>query len=271
MPGDAELLFCHGTVFDGHQFLPSGSAVRVRAGSIVAAEPDADARAAAGPGTVIVDLAGGTLLPGFIDAHMHPVFAGDQLRRCDLSGAVTLPATSRSSATTSAATPATAGSLAAAGRWRRSPAACRQPLRLTRSPRTARCTCRTATATAPGSTAALQLAGITRDTLDPADGRIERDAEGNPVGMLQEGARILSPGCCPSSPRTTGTRRCTSRRITCSPSASPAGRTRSSAVHTSRAIRSRLTSGRPSAARCAPASSARSGGTGTAAWTSSPS
>jgi len=32
---DAELLFCHGTVFDGHRFLPSGSAVRVRSGRIV--------------------------------------------------------------------------------------------------------------------------------------------------------------------------------------------------------------------------------------------
>jgi predicted amidohydrolase YtcJ len=36
-----------------------------------------------------VDLHGGTIVPGFIDAHAHPVFAGDQLRRCDLEGATT--------------------------------------------------------------------------------------------------------------------------------------------------------------------------------------
>jgi predicted amidohydrolase YtcJ len=36
-----------------------------------------------------VDLHGGTIVPGFIDAHAHPVFAGDQLRRCDLGGAAT--------------------------------------------------------------------------------------------------------------------------------------------------------------------------------------
>src|SRR5438128_770606 len=38
---------------------------------------------------------------------------------------------------------------------------------------------------------ALELAGITRDTPDPADGRIERDAGGEPVGTLQEGAMSL--------------------------------------------------------------------------------
>jgi predicted amidohydrolase YtcJ len=36
-------------------------------------------------------LHGGTILPGFIDAHAHPVFAGDQLRRCDLGRADTAP------------------------------------------------------------------------------------------------------------------------------------------------------------------------------------
>ena len=38
---------------------------------------------------------------------------------------------------------------------------------------------------------ALELAGIDASTPDPADGRIERDAAGEPVGMLQEGATGL--------------------------------------------------------------------------------
>ncbi len=37
----------------------------------------------------------------------------------------------------------------------------------------------------------LELAGIDRDTPDPADGRIERDASGNPTGCLHEGAMGL--------------------------------------------------------------------------------
>jgi predicted amidohydrolase YtcJ len=38
---------------------------------------------------------------------------------------------------------------------------------------------------------ALELAGVTRGTSDPADGRIERDASGEPAGTLQEGAMDL--------------------------------------------------------------------------------
>ena len=38
---------------------------------------------------------------------------------------------------------------------------------------------------------ALQLAGITRDTPDPAGGRIERDANGEPSGVLVDGAMDL--------------------------------------------------------------------------------
>jgi predicted amidohydrolase YtcJ len=38
------------------------------------------------------------------------------------------------------------------------------------------------------NSAALRIGGITAETPDPSDGRIERDASGEPSGMLQEGA-----------------------------------------------------------------------------------
>src|SRR5262249_41284279 len=41
------------------------------------------------------------------------------------------------------------------------------------------------------NTRALAAAGITRDTPHPPDGRIERDADGEPTGTLQEGAMTL--------------------------------------------------------------------------------
>ena len=41
------------------------------------------------------------------------------------------------------------------------------------------------------NTRALELGGITAETPDPADGRIEREADGTPSGMLQEGATNL--------------------------------------------------------------------------------
>lgn len=44
---------------------------------------------------------------------------------------------------------------------------------------------------------ALELAGVTRDTPDPADGRIERTADGDPSGTLHEGAMSLVEDLAP--------------------------------------------------------------------------
>ncbi len=41
------------------------------------------------------------------------------------------------------------------------------------------------------NSAALRAAGITRDTADPVGGRIERDADGNPSGVLVDKAMDL--------------------------------------------------------------------------------
>ena len=79
-----DLLFCHGSIFDGRRFLPPGTCVRVSGGRIITV-------GSAGPAgsADVVDLQGGTLVPGFIDAHAHPLFAGVQLRHCDLREAPT--------------------------------------------------------------------------------------------------------------------------------------------------------------------------------------
>ena len=59
-------------------------AVGVRDGRVVAL--DEDALAQRGRGTEEVDLTGRMLLPGFQDAHVHAVFAGVTIIRCDLAG-----------------------------------------------------------------------------------------------------------------------------------------------------------------------------------------
>ena len=69
---------------------------------------------------------------------------------------------------------------------------------------------------------ALELAGIDASTADPADGRIERDADGQPNGTLQEGARHLVtrrlPAATPDEsrrrPPTRPAASCTSSAIT---------------------------------------------------------
>ena len=50
------------------------------------------------------------------------------------------------------------------------------------------------------NSAALKRAGITAATKDPAGGRIERDAAGNPTGMLRENAMYLVSKLMPAYP-----------------------------------------------------------------------
>jgi predicted amidohydrolase YtcJ len=49
------------------------------------------------------------------------------------------------------------------------------------------------------NTRALELAGITAATPDPADGRIDREADGSPAGALQEGAMALVAAQVPAA------------------------------------------------------------------------
>ena len=53
----------------------SAAALAVDGGRIVAAGPEAEVRAQF-RGRRELDARGGTLVPGFVDAHTHPVFAG---------------------------------------------------------------------------------------------------------------------------------------------------------------------------------------------------
>lgn len=59
----------------------------VHGGRITAVGHD-EVHALVGPGTEVVDLAGKLLLPGFLDAHVHPQGAGLELGLCHLADTV---------------------------------------------------------------------------------------------------------------------------------------------------------------------------------------
>jgi len=181
------LLFSKGAVFDGHRFLPAGTSVRVRAGRIA----DVGSGLLAGRADV-VDLAGGTLLPGFIDAHVHPVFAGDQLRRCDLTGATTPFGYRDLIADYVRAHPG--DGWVTGGGWSVDafPGGLPTAAELDEVvPDRPVCLTNRDGHGAWVNSVALRLAGIGPGTLDPADGRIERDGTGQAIGMLHAGAAAL--------------------------------------------------------------------------------
>ena len=56
--------------------LPRASAVAMRDGRFIGVGSDSDVETLIGPNTKILDLAGKTVLPGFIDAHIHVLSSG---------------------------------------------------------------------------------------------------------------------------------------------------------------------------------------------------
>lgn len=186
------------TVITGAEILADGvvpcwaHAMAVSGGTVTALGEPADMRVLAGPGTRILDLSGRTVLPGFIDSHVHPITGGAGLLRCSLLGLATLA--EYSAAITEYAAAHQEREWVEGGGWsmdafeRGVPAAAqldalvqdRPAILYNRDGHTAWV-----------NTAALRLAGITADTPDPVDGRIERDADGGPSGALHEGAMTL--------------------------------------------------------------------------------
>jgi predicted amidohydrolase YtcJ len=196
----ADLVLVGGAVVTLDAARGTATAVAVRAGRIVAVGPDHLIEELSGARTRRIDLAGRTLLPGFQDAHCHPAFGGLDLTRCALHE---LPRTVEAYAgaieTYSAANPDRPWILG--GGWYMSAfpggTPSRSDLDRAVSDRPAFFTNRDGHGAWVNSRA-LELAGIGGATPDPIDGRIERDASGEPSGTLHEGAmelvrRILPP------------------------------------------------------------------------------
>jgi predicted amidohydrolase YtcJ len=198
----ADIVFLGGSVMTMDAAGSTAEAVAVGGGRILAVGHDRTVLEHAGPRTRRIDMAGRTLLPGFTDAHCHPVHAGIEMRRCSLHelpesrdayldairsyaaakpdlawivgsgwGMAAFPGGSPSRAQLDAAVsdrPAILDNRDGHGAWVNS--------------------------------RALELAGIDRDTADPPDGRIERTPEGDPQGTLHEGAIHLVSDLLPEPP-----------------------------------------------------------------------
>jgi predicted amidohydrolase YtcJ len=172
---------------------PRVGALAVSGGRIVAIGDLTSVRVAVGAGAEIVDLAGGLLVPGLRDSHIHPLQGGLDQLSIDLTA---VPAEASSYLALVGAHAEANPSLAwlGGGGWSMSAFPGGTP--------TAELLDR-ATGERPAflvnrdrhgawvNTAALRLAGITAATPDPADGRIERHDDGSPTGMLHEGATRL--------------------------------------------------------------------------------
>ncbi|GAB4586356.1 amidohydrolase [Nocardia sp. IFM 10818] len=194
----ADLVFTGGSVLTMDAARSRATALAVTRDRI-SAVGHAEVREYIGPQTEVVDLAGRALLPGFQDAHVHAAAAGIELGECDLTGTTELAEYLRRIAAYAAADPGREWITGSGWSMESFPGGIptRQQLDAVVADRPVYLVNRDHHG-AWANTRALELAGITADTPDPSDGRIERDAEGVPGGMLQEGAmhlvdRIIPP------------------------------------------------------------------------------
>ncbi|WP_027343282.1 amidohydrolase [Hamadaea tsunoensis] len=185
----ADLLFRGGPVFSAGTVIPAG-AVAVSGGRIAALGPAAEALA--GTRTEVVELAGRLLLPGFVDAHVHPGSAGLERLRCDLSAYRTRAAYLDAIGAYAAEHPGREWILGGGWAMDQFPGGTprREDLDAIVADRPVFLPNRDHHAVWVNSEA-LRRAGIDARTPDPADGRIERDPDGRPTGTLHEGAAAL--------------------------------------------------------------------------------
>ncbi|WP_327093021.1 amidohydrolase [Nonomuraea sp. NBC_01738] len=187
-----------------HTLAPAHSpatAVAVRAGKIIAVGGDAEVLPHIGPATELVDLGGRALLPGFQDAHVHPVFAGLTMIRCDLHGANDADGAVAAVRAYAEANP-DAEWISGGGwsmEWFPGGTPSRHLLDQVVSDRPVHLINRDGHG-AWVNTRALELAGVDAGTADPSDGRIEREPDGRPQGTLHEGASHLVARHIPEAP-----------------------------------------------------------------------
>jgi predicted amidohydrolase YtcJ len=143
-------------------------------------------------GAEIVQLKGKFVMPGFNDAHVHLGGAGADLLLVRLNGADSIAKVQKR--VEDAVAQHKEGEWIAGSGWdhtlwpeKKFPT--REQLDVV-SPRNPVILTHVSGHVAVANSLALKLAGITKETPNPAGGVIERDAEGQPTGMLEEGAAM---------------------------------------------------------------------------------
>ena len=189
MTGAVDLVFLGGTLETMLDGRPPADALAVRGGRIVAVGRTDEVRNLAGPTTRVLKLGGESLLPGFQDAHVHPISGGLLRDRCDLNALRTATEYQAAIRAYAAGHPDRAWVIGSGwampafpggnpGRAFLDAAVADRPAFLeSRDGHSAWVNSR-----------ALELAGVDATTPDPADGRIEREEGGGPSGTLHEGA-----------------------------------------------------------------------------------
>jgi predicted amidohydrolase YtcJ len=193
----ADRIFVNGKVWTGDDARPTAEALAISGDKILAVGSTKEIRALAGPDAAVVDLQRRLLIPGFHDSHLH--FPGDSVNSVRLEGLETLESFQKQIAEFAKSHPnlpwITGGGWGYAAFPKQTPD--KKYIDAVISDRPVYVSERDGHMGLANSKA-LQIAGITRNTPDPANGHIVKDATGEPTGELKEAAQRLISRLIPS-------------------------------------------------------------------------
>ncbi|WP_416403313.1 amidohydrolase [Arthrobacter sp. LFS091] len=197
----AEILFENGWVYTGNDAGPVRADLALAKGRILAVAGPGDLNGTVTPETHRVDLAGQLVVPGFQDAHIHPIFAGIEMLQCDLTEATNAEEAVAIVARYADGNPDAEWIVGAGWSMDFFPGGTptRDLLDAVVPDRPVYLVNRDHHG-AWANTAAFTAAGITRETPDPAGGRLEREPDGTPAGTIHEGAMDLFNDVKPAVP-----------------------------------------------------------------------
>lgn len=191
-PREADLILINGTIYTLNDEFPIASSIAVRNGRIVDVSATEEL-AKVYQAKQIIDLAGKTVIPGLIDAHAHLNGFGEMLQSIILVGAKSPEEVAH--LVKERAQELQSGDWIYGRGWDQNLWPGKQfPTKALLD------------ATAPNNpvilgridghaiwtnTAAMQLAGVSRETMEPTGGKIYRDSKGEPTGIFVDKAKEL--------------------------------------------------------------------------------
>jgi predicted amidohydrolase YtcJ len=197
LPQHADRIFINAKIWTADDSQPLAEALAISGDKILAVGATDQIRALAASDTVVIDLKGRLVVPGFQDSHLH--FPGDSINSIALDGIDTLEGFKKALADFAKShadlTWITGGGWGYSAFPNQLPdkkyidaVIADKPVYI--SERDGHM--------GLANSKALQIAGITRNTQDPPNGHIMKDSNGEPTGELKEAAQDLMRGKIPA-------------------------------------------------------------------------
>jgi predicted amidohydrolase YtcJ len=193
--GNTDLVFLNGRVITVNARDEVVEAVAVSGNRIVRAGTNESVRELAGNNTRVIDLAGRTLTPGFVENHMHVPNAAENLKRVDCSPAAVSSITELVAAIEGRARQTPPGEwIIGWGFDHHRLEERRYPTRIDLdpvSPDNPVALCQRESMSWTANTAGLRRMGVQDNTPDPAGGPMLRDERGAPLGPMWDNCRTV--------------------------------------------------------------------------------